>query len=84
VQVVDDSKGTRKNTVKSAGMKRAAGDSSANTPSKRQKSTPSTSDNTIVRKDIEPSWVADPDQVFRFMDLPGGQLSSYVSKPEKH
>ncbi|KAI4930265.1 hypothetical protein J4E85_004891 [Alternaria conjuncta] len=68
VQAVDS-----KGAGKSAGMKRAIGNSSSEPPNKRRKAAISTKkDVTVpeVNKADDP-WVVNPDQVFRFMDLPG-------------
>lgn len=73
-----DSKGTGQ----SVSMKRAAGGSSVNLPNKRQKVMASTVKDAIVPKEVkEAAWVADPNQVFRFLYLPGGWLLAYSSEP---
>ncbi|KAF1834066.1 hypothetical protein BDW02DRAFT_569464 [Decorospora gaudefroyi] len=52
---------------KTAGTKRAAGNSESRLPQKRQK----TKDIPEPAKQPEHPWAVDPDQVFRFTDLPG-------------
>ena len=65
-----DSKGAGK----SAGMKRAIGNSSSESPNKRRKAEVSTKKDVTVPEanKADDPWVVNPDEVFRFMDLPGG------------
>ena len=69
---------------KSIGNKRAAGDTNEKRPAKRLKDTPTKSE--LIRSLFTPPhkgtseerlpdrlWSIDPDEVFRFMDLPGGK-----------
>ncbi|KAI4623195.1 hypothetical protein J4E83_004587 [Alternaria metachromatica] len=68
VQAVDS-----KGAGKSAGMKRAIGNSSSEPPNKRRKAAASTKKDVSVPEanKADDPWVVNPDQVFRFMDLPG-------------
>ncbi|KAI4943976.1 hypothetical protein J4E91_009124 [Alternaria rosae] len=69
VQAVDS-----KYAGKSAGMKRAICNSSSEPPNKRRKAQAAAIEDTIIPEADKVSnapWVVDPDQVFRFLDLPG-------------
>ncbi|KAI4697106.1 uncharacterized protein J4E84_000231 [Alternaria hordeiaustralica] len=69
VQAVDS-----KGAGKSAGMKRAIGNSNSEPPKKRRKAQAAATEDTIIPeadKVTNAPWVIDPDQVFRFLDLPG-------------
>jgi hypothetical protein len=69
VQPVDS-----RRTGQSTGMKRSMGDSGFEPPNKRWKATTlANKDNMPVQpKEMDKPWAVDPNQVFRFMDLPGG------------
>lgn len=57
-------------------MKRVIGDSNSEPPKKRRKAQAAATEDTIIPeadKVTNAPWVIDPDQVFRFLDLPGGQ-----------
>lgn len=72
-----------KGTGKSAGTKRAIDGSGSESPSKYQKTKATTVEDAVMPEEVkEPveTRAGDPDQVFRFMDLPGGRSLPHISE----
>jgi uncharacterized protein YdaU (DUF1376 family) len=62
---------------KNAGAKRSVGEGETRISRKRRKT--KADEETSIQTQIQESekpWTHDPDQVFRFLDLPGGQPNS--------